>query len=295
MASRASTFGEVNPERLPRLVRVELFKLRRRPMARVLMVIAAGVCLVFPLLTYVMLRYVVDAGTGDVAGQDRSVVLDRTLFPDVLKAAPINVVAFAVPMLMVFVASSFGGEFAWGTVRQLLARGQSRADYVLAKLGAAVLWWTLTVALALAAGLLPAVMLGVLGAEPGPGAATAGEWSRFAGLVALVWFATLPYLTLTALATIQLRSTAWGMAVSFMGFFGERLAFDGASRLEIGPLEWIVRAGINYNVRAVVSPDQAPKNPPELAVAILTAYLIVCAVGAFRTLQRQDVVISGVG
>jgi hypothetical protein len=264
-------------------------------MPRILAGVFAAACFGLPLLLYVVFRIAEDESANRVTGEGRQELLDRVVFPGALAGSIDYALAYGVPMLIVLTAASFGGEFAWGTVRLLLARGERRGDYVVSKLAAIVVWWTTALLAATAGALAAAVLLWLIAGEPGPGSADATAVRGFAGLLARGWFASLAYVSFTALLTVQLRSTAWGVAVGLVAFFGERVVGGAAMSFDIGPLEWLVRLGINYNVRTVVHNGAESDNPPLFAAALLAIYVVFGVVGAARHLRRHDVVISGVG
>jgi ABC-2 family transporter protein len=295
MVGSALTPGTARRGEFPRLFRMELFKLRRRPMPVILTAVLAAACFGLPLLLYVVFRIADDESARSVGSDGRQELLDRVIFPGALTGSVDYALAYGTPLLIVLTAASFGGEFAWGTVRLLLARGESRSDFVRSKLAAIVVWWTVTLAVATASALGSAVLVWLVAGEPGPMAADRAVLSGFVGVLVRGWSATLAYVTLTALLTVQLRSTAWGVAAGLFCFFGERVVDGAAETLGIGLLEWLARLGINYNVRTVVHNGEGSDNPPLFAAALLTVYVIAAISGATRHLRRHDVVISGAG
>ena len=133
-----------------RLVRLERFKLRRRPLPKILLAVLCGLTFGIPWLFYLTL-----GGVGsDPVGVDSRKILDQLVFPDVLDASVVRSLTFGLPLLVVLTAMAFGGEFAWGTVRLLLARGEGRGAYVASKLAAVALWWLLALAVGTGAALV---------------------------------------------------------------------------------------------------------------------------------------------
>jgi ABC-type transport system involved in multi-copper enzyme maturation permease subunit len=295
MVGSALTPGAARRGEFPRLFRMELFKLRRRPMSVILAAVLAALCFGLTLMLYVVFQIADDESSRSVGSDGRQELLDRVIFPGALTGSVEYALAYGVPMLIVLTAASFGGEFAWGTVRLLLARGESRTDFVLSKLAAIVVWWTTALVVATASALGTALLVWLIAGEPGPTAADRAALTGFLGILVRGWFATLVYVALTALLTVQLRSTAWGLATGLVCFFGERVVGGVADSVGIGLLEWLVRLGIGYNVRAVIDNGEGSDNPPLFAAALLTVYVIAAISGATRHLRRHDVVISGAG
>ena len=276
---------------LPRLIRLELFKLRRRPMPKILLLILAGIAFGVPWLFFLTL-----GGLGEEpAGADRQEILARTVFPAALDASVENAISFGMPLLVILTASAFGGEFAWGTVRLLLARGEGRGVYVLSKLAAILLWWLLALAVGCGMALLAATLIGLVDREPGPGSVGAVDWLGFGGRLTLAWAVSSVYAAFTSLVTIQFRSTAIGLALGLGAFFGENLVGGIAGSLGVGPFDLIVRSGIGYNLRSMMGTLDGKENPIPLAALVLIMYAVGTTLGAIRHLRRHDVVVAGVG
>ena len=94
-----------------RLVRLERFKLSRRPLPKILLVILALITFAIPWVFYLALGGI----GGDPIGVDNDWLLDRLVFPGVLDAAVENGFSFGLPLLVVLTATFFGGEFAFKT------------------------------------------------------------------------------------------------------------------------------------------------------------------------------------
>jgi ABC-type transport system involved in multi-copper enzyme maturation permease subunit len=276
---------------LPRLIRLELFKLRRRPMPKILLAILAGITFGVPWLFFLTL-----GGLGDEpAGVDRQEVLSRTVFPGALDASVENALSFGLPLLVVLTASAFGGEFAWGTVRLLLARGEGRGVYVLSKLAAILLWWMLALAIGSGTALVAATLIGLVDGEAGPSSLSTIEWLDFGGRLILAWAVSSVYAAVTALVTIQFRSTAIGLAIGLAAFYGETIVGGIAGGLGVAAFDLLARAGIAYNLRSMMGTLDGQENPIPLAALVLAMYTVGTTLAAIRHLRRHDVVVAGVG
>jgi len=277
------------------LVGIELYKLRRRRMTTGLWIGFLLFCAGRPCLFYAALTW----GGGDsgtlpgVAGPGG--LADQIAFPGSLQGAIDAILAYGLPFLILLTASAFGGEYAWGTLRLWLIRGEGRGELVLSKLTAIGTLWLVAVVTGAALGCLSAgVVAGVAGVS-GPEAVSFAEALRFGGRLLSCLAAGWAYLSLTGLMTIQARSTAHGVAFGLLAFFGDRIAPAAAVATAIPVLEWLGRAGLNYNVRSLTGGAGDAPNSLPLAVTLVAFYIVMTAVGAVRKLENQDITISSAG
>ena len=279
-------------DRLARLVRFEFFKLRRRPMPLILLAVQLAATFCLPLVIYSVIRFGGSDQASTLDDQGSHETLARIVFPGIMAAAPTNALGFGLPLVIILTAATFGGESAWGTVRLLLARGVGRSQCVLAKLVAIAAWWPLALAVGTAAGLILAWLLAAVDGQPGPSAG-----SGDVGLLlrsGAAWIAAMTYVGLTAVVTMQFRSTAVGVAAGLMTFYGKQLVGGVIASLGVPIFDWLVRLGVAHNVDTLMGGEDA-ENSPALAIAILLFYLVTACQGAARHLRRHDVVVAGVG
>src|SRR4051812_33590784 len=119
-----------NDHRFLRLVSAELYRLQRRPMLWFMVAIQAALCALMPMLFYLVFR----TSSSDKMSQSMTeLIQDRLSFPGVLTSSIVSSLTWGLPLVIVLAASSFGGEFAWGTLRMLLSRGLGRKEYCLTK------------------------------------------------------------------------------------------------------------------------------------------------------------------
>jgi ABC-type transport system involved in multi-copper enzyme maturation permease subunit len=276
---------------LRRLVGLEGFKLRRRPLPRILLLFLAGITFFVPLLFFLVLGGPED----DPAGIDQGKVVSRTVFPGVLEASVENAISFGVLMLIVLTAASFGGEFAWGTIRLLLARGEGRGAYAVSKLAALLLWWLLALTIGTGMALLAATLIGLVDGEPGPASVGALDWLAGGGRFVLAWAASSVYAALTAFFAIRFRSTAIGLAIGLGTWFGVGTPIGVAGGLDVAVFDLFVRAGVTYNLRSLLGTLDGRANPFPLAVIVLLMCAIATILGAIHHFRRNDVTVAGIG
>ncbi|MFO1539996.1 MAG: ABC transporter permease [Chloroflexota bacterium] len=138
------------------LVRAELLKLRRRWATWIVLGALIGVT---------GLIYLVIAISGGGPRQDAAVIVTR--FPGAYGV--LNQLVFGLGSLLAiaWAAALAGSDWTWGTVRVVMARGEGRVRYVVAKAIALGLALVVAVLIAYAAGLAFAVLAGTtLGVAP---------------------------------------------------------------------------------------------------------------------------------
>ena len=194
-------------------LRWEWFRLSRRRAFQVIIgMVAAAVVLI--LAGGVLLR-----GPADDT-------IAPAMFPFFIFLA-LNVVG---PFLAVFLtAIIFSGEYGWGTLRALLARGQPRWRVALSKLllvgGILAVVWAVSWGLAAVVGLL-------VGAHGVPALSPFDDTPLSWGAIAGRFFASLPaalaYMSLTALLCVASRSTTFGLVVAAAILIAESTAYPVA-------------------------------------------------------------------
>jgi ABC-type transport system involved in multi-copper enzyme maturation permease subunit len=220
---------------------------------------------------------------------------DRLSYPGVLTSAVVSSLTWGLPLVIVLTASSFGGEFAWGTLRMLLSRGLGRKEYSLTKFTALLICWLVL----MAAGTVSALATGTLAARLADGAGIGATGTQdlllFLGYAGAGLLAGATYIALVGLFAMQVRSTAFAVASGLAIFFGDRIVGGIATGLGYGPIELIVRGGMNYNVSSLSGEAGSNPNPAPLAILILLIYASSAIVGTVRLLKRHDITVSGVG
>ncbi|MDQ1664905.1 MAG: type transport system permease protein [Actinomycetota bacterium] len=277
-------------------IRAELFKLRKRPTAWVLLATAVVLSQIFGyLIPYLSYR------TGDaqtVGGNvPRGDVLASTL-PDQLVINSIGgFPVFAGALALVLGALMFGGEYGWGTVKTLLTQRPGRISVLsgqLVALGAA-----LFVGVAVLFALSAASSLGIALAEN-----QAADWPTVTDLAAgfgAGWLVLAMWASLGAVLGVTLRSVALPIGLGVVWVLGiENLvsAMAGSVLTALRPLRDVL-PGVNAgSLVGAVIPDRVIDPPPGVtssvaeprALLTLLCYLVVCAAVAAWTSHRRDVV-----
>ena len=286
--------------RTPHLIGLEWFKLRKRPMPYVLLVVLAAFLATNELLVYLVVR-VVPSSTS-MTPEARREFIDALVFPDALPSVFANVQNLGSIMLIILTAVSFGGEFGWGTVRLLLSRGAGRAEYIVGKLIALGLWAVLFVAGGALTGLAAATLITLLERRDLGAALSGATFGELPAMAARTWYVLATYLLLTAFVTVATRSTAAGMASALVYYFVEGLAGNILSLFVSGWFGRALRLLIGVNVQGVMeangqrpgaagSPFHLP--PPGQAALVLAVYAALFLVATIALFRRRDITAGG--
>ena len=153
---------------------------------------------------------------------------------------------------IILAAIVFGGDFGWGTLRPLLARGQARWLMALVKLilpGVilGIVWmvaWTLAAVVGLAAGEPSAGALEFLADSP-------DDWPGTVGRFFSAWPVAITYLGLAALLCALGRSTAFGVGVAVAIVLVEAVAYPIAGIIAELALDFSLDEYTRWTLRGV--------------------------------------------
>jgi ABC-type transport system involved in multi-copper enzyme maturation permease subunit len=263
-------------------------------MLLIMLAIQTGLCAIIPLIMYLILRS--EGSSRDEMSQSmQNLANDRLSFPGALISTVSSSLSWGLPLLIVLTASAFGGEFAWGTLRLLISRGEGRREYCLSKIAALFLAWLFL----MACGIVASLMTGALATAWSDGqsisAVEASDLIEYGGLLLAGMLAGATYISLTALLAMQTRSSAFAIAAGLATFFGDRIITGVAVGFGFRPIELLLRSGLSFNISSLTGESGDTSNPVFLSVAILMIYGTAFAYGATRILRRIDITVSGVG
>ncbi len=248
--------------RFGRLVGAELFRLFRRPMLWIMVAIQVGLCALTPILFYLIYR---TSSADELSAGMRDIMHNRLSFPGVLTSSVVSSLTWGLPLLIVLTASSFGGEFAWGTLRMLLSRGLGRKEYCLTKSTALALCWILL----MVAGTFTSLIIGTLAAQlahgSGPTAIEVNDLFTMVSYLAVGLLGGVAYVALVGLFAMQVKSTSFAVASGLAIYFGDRIVGGIAAGLGYAPIETIIRAGMTYNLSSLIGQAGDKPNPSLLA------------------------------
>jgi ABC-2 type transport system permease protein len=191
------------------LIRAEWLKLSRRPLSWILLILLL-VLLVAQILTQFALTLGMPVRSGIVSAQFEE-WRRGVLFPGIFATALSHVNGLGGIFAVIFAAGAIGSEYSWGTLRTQLARDPARDRYLLAKLTTIMLMLaTATLLATLLAALLSAVLSPILGSAI---SITPGDLMNLIVATLRALYVLLPYVLLTAYATLLTRSVLGGVAI----------------------------------------------------------------------------------
>jgi ABC-type transport system involved in multi-copper enzyme maturation permease subunit len=125
---------------------------------------------------------------------------------------------------VIYGAAIAGSEWSWGTLKNAVARGESRARYMLATFGAIVVMLAVGLAITFVAGLGLAVLSATIAGISTQGLSDADTLQRLPAMAARGWFAVVEEASLGyAIATLA-RSQLAGIGAGIAFYFGETFA-----------------------------------------------------------------------
>lgn len=286
-----------------RLLRSEVYRLRRRfmPWVLLLLIVVAGIGLY--LLVYTAAQASLQAErTGAVPAQpgteEAMTEMLRAMRPEQVQSFGVQVVAgLGSVMLIVFAASHVGTEFVWGTLRTLLAHGAGRATF----LGAKLLSTALFAVLLMFVGVVAAIVGSYVVSAIAGGDASALDLGAVTNSAARSYYTFLPYMALASLIALWSRSAGAGIAAGLVVYFAEGLVAQLLVSLN-RDFANIVNYGLSRNTSALTrvvtttsaSPDPAFSTLPDQgqAALVLAIYTALFVALAFWRLRTRDITLG---
>ena len=287
-----------------RLLRSEIYRLVRRWMPWVILLMIVAFAFVFYVLVYASVTAQIQAiknGTipappGGSAQFDEAL---RMLRPDRVQSFGSGLVnGLGSVMLIVFAASHVGTEFGWGTLRTLLAHGAGRGAFLASKAVSLALFALAFVIAGSVASVAASFAVSSIagydlsGLDVGAVANAAGR-----GL-----YTFLPYMALATVIALWSRSAGAGIAAGLVVYFAEGLVAGILVSLNRDYAN-IVNYGISRNVtsvtrQTVVNTGADPTGTaatlpdPGQAAFVLAIYTVVFLAVAFWRLRTRDVTLG---
>jgi len=163
-----------------------------------------------------------------VAGRSGSVQAQRALalvrFPGAYDLILSFMFGLGGLFAVIYGAAIAGSEWSWGTLKNAVARGESRARYMLGTFAAIVVMLAAGLAITFALGIVLAVIGANLASVPTTGINDADTLNRLPAMAARGWFAVTEQAALGfAIATLA-RSQLAGIGAGIAFYFGEGFA-----------------------------------------------------------------------
>jgi ABC-type transport system involved in multi-copper enzyme maturation permease subunit len=289
---------------LLRLIGVELYKLRRRLMSKIMIIIAiVAIFLIFQVIALPAIYF--------VTGGNHATQLDLLRLSEPLRlpasfTIPVFLISGYIGLILITILAGtiVGGEYSVGTIRLVLTRGPSRTQLLLAKLG--------TLLTIITVGILVLTLLGmILGAlfnlVTGIGFDLHflnGEW-----FIHALWFLLAAIMGLFVYAALAVclatlgKNTAAGVAGGLVWWVLEGIlssVFSALASLNTGPVSDFLNSVPNYfignnidNLLANQNRYLAEGHPgmlPDLhSVLVLVIYLILFIGLTWWVSEQRDV------
>lgn len=270
-----------------RLLFDQIGRLLRRPASWVTFGLIAG------LMSFV---FVVIGATAQTLqdGQGSGAVLAILTFPAAYDAVLGFLVGLGGLLAVVYGAAIAGSEWTWGTLKNAVARGESRAGYVIALFTAIAFVLALGLVLAMAVGVVAAVIGATLAGIPTDGVGDAATISALPEKLARGWLGIAEAGGIGfAIATFT-RSQLAGIGVGIATYFGEQFSTiffpDIVKYLPFHAAEAVIGVTPGFG-------DGGPGGPApaQLTVDVALVVVIIWLIGAvaFSALVTQRAEITG--
>lgn len=273
------------------LLRSEVFRLSRRGMPRILLIIVALIVVAI----YALIWSIVRTQPEGMNPEDIDRFRDGLSFGAVREFGMGSVQQVGSVLVVILGASIISSEFGWGTIRTILPRASGRAPFITAKLLALAAFVLLLTVVGFIVAVVSSAVVTVLENVSGSLAdALDGATLAAVGRTAYVM---LPYAALAFVIAVWTRSTAAGIAISLAVLFLEPLAVNLIGTIP-GPFKHIGDALLSRNIAALL---QANVRDTSLAIVqeglpnawraagVLAAYTAVFVALAYWRFARRDI------
>ena len=273
------------------LLRAEFFKLSRRAMPRILLLI-----LVLGILgLYAVLWLATQAETTGGDGQSVEEIRESLRVEAVRDSGLDLVRTLGTILLVILGVSTISSEYSWGTIRTLLPRAGSRPAFLAAKL----LLLAFSVVVAVVLGYFAALTASaVVSSAEGLGTDLGADFlPHTLAAIARTAFVMLPYVMLGFLVALWTRSTAAGIGIGLSVLFLEGLGVQVLNALG-GRFARVPELLLSENVAAVMRANRVAggslaedSDLPSAwrGAAVLTVYIVAYVTLAYRRFLTRDI------
>lgn len=266
------------------LLRSELFRLRKRPQAAILVLVTV-------LLTGgIYAAFFIASRVIDDRSEQAAIVQDLA-FPGVFRIGMEIGSLFVSIMLIVMASGLIANEYGWDTIRPLVTRARSRSSLLTAKWITVVLYTLLLFLVTfLSSVLFSAVTSSLAGEFVGPSTELLREWGAGFGRAVV---AILPFVVIAFSIALLTRSNAAGISVGIaVGVLEPALwALLGLLSDRFDTLRTF---GIDYHSTRLLGMNSGPERVSAgdawISVGVLAAYMAAFVAVSYIVFNRRDVV-----
>lgn len=285
---------------MTRLIGAELFKLRKRSLTWILLLVLVGITVLLYFLLLAISKVNLPSGAPHT-GTLRNLLGLEVAIPFALSTI---IASFGSVLAVILIASSMGSEYNWRTIRTAVISSESRFKLLWAKLISAAILILIGMVIGVAAGFAMSLLTTAIGGFKFDFSFATGTylWDQFLQFWR-TFYVLIPYILLGFMFSIIGRSAMPGIALGIGVFFLEGIITTFMT-LAGG---WIANVP-NYlpaaNVRAITALASLPQgvragmgfsgessNSPTVTHATITLaiYSVVFLVVAFYLFRKRDV------
>jgi ABC-type transport system involved in multi-copper enzyme maturation permease subunit len=213
---------------------------------------------------------------------------EMIVLPDAMQNVFNSIPGLGIILVAIMAASTIGNEYAWGTLRQTLARGTSRPRYLTSKLVSIGIATLIGVLIAIAVGLTATIITSMVIEGEIIWGSLVGYFFTSLGRTLLV---LVVYISMATFFAVLLRSSGLGIMVTIAWFIGESI-IGGLLSMSSGWLADIPQYLIMFNTNELLALNSL--NPQGditswwQSAGILLAYSTIFIAAAYYIFQRQD-------
>ena len=262
------------------LLRSELFRLNRRWMPRILLLIVVlGVVAVYALL---WLTLATQSDTGELRN-------DLSL-AETLDMGLVVAYFFASIMTVIMSASLVGTEYGWGTIRALLPRARSRVGLLAAKFATLVVF---NLVLIIAGFVAAFVMSYLVTSAENLDDSLGGDFALDALLaIGRTVYVLLPYTALAFFVAVLTRSNAAGIAIGMVVLLAESIVVSILTAIT-DIFDWLGNVLFTENAAAITDLNDGSTSgelpDPWLATLVLGLWIAAFVAVSLVVFHRRDV------
>ncbi len=200
------------------LLRISLLKLVRRPATWVVFLILAG------LIVLVFLALAVSAGQVGSVGDELQIrlLLD---FPTAYTMVVSVILGFGGLLAVAYGAAIIGADWAWGTIRSVVARGESRVRYTIVTFVAIAIVLGLGVLVTFLVGSAAAIAAAEIAGMGSDGATDPDTLATFPDLLARTWLGISQQAAIGFAIAMLFKSQLAGIGAGLALYFAETFLF----------------------------------------------------------------------
>lgn len=278
-------------------LRAELFKVVRRRMTYICLLVAMGLVLLFYVILWLRVRQGPNSG---FVGQAEWLALRAGLsFHNVVPYGFALERFFVTLMCVIFAGTMMGNEYDWRTVGLVASRGVRRSHFLAAKFVSGIVFTFLAVTLCFIVAMLASTWFTNL-YHLSYGTIDAAWFGHALASLVRTAFVALPFVLMAIFFATLLRSAGQAVGAA-LGFYFIEGVFTGLLTSAHGWLSHIPEALFNLNGDAIIRLNgiipgndtglfsQGPDIPAWRATIVLSAWLLFFLAGAFWRFRTRDI------